>query len=472
MLEIPPGANSIVRTDTSRRTIIKGAAGFAGAAAITGSLPSAFATSDHHELPHPEDSGIDHIVVLMMENRSFDHMLGWVHGADGVQAGRVFKDTNGDDQQTFHLTKFQNCSSADPNHSFAGGRTQLNNGRMDGFLKTAKAGDTFPIGFYTEADVPFFASAARHWTICDHYHCSMLGPTWPNRFYLHSGQTDRLTTGGTTIDTGTTTSILPTIWDLAADANVSARYYFHDSAFTALWGSKYSSISFPFSQFQSDAATGSLPSISYVDPLFGGESLGTSQDDHPLADIRNGQVLMNTVYQTLSNSPDWARTLLIINYDEWGGFADHIAPEMAPVSAHEVTVGNVDSAVNADGTGSAYLGFRVPCILIGPRVRRGSVAHGQFDANSILNMITWRFNLPGLGVRSATSGNIATALDFSKRPELSLPPPIDLPNETFGSACADNPLADLEELNRSFAQHFADLGVIKSLMTMHGFKTT
>ena len=471
MAEKPPHDNNISASDTSRRTVIKGVAGMAGAAAIASSLPRAFAQVATSGLPNPADSGIDHIVVLMMENRSFDHMLGWLPGGNGVQAGRTFQDTSGAAHNSFLLTKFQNCSSSDPDHSFGGGRTQLNGGAMDGFLKTANVGDTFPIGYYSSADVPFFANAARYWTICDRYHCSILGPTWPNRFYMHSGQTDRLTTGGPTIDTNSLLSILPTIWDLAAAAGVPARYYFSDSAFTALWGSKYTGISFPLAQFKLDAAAGTLPSISYVDPSFTGEAQGTSNDDHPLADIRNGQVLMNEVYQALSTSPNWARTLLIINYDEWGGFADHVAPTLAPVSAHEVSVGNVDTAVNEDGTASAFLGFRVPCILIGPRARRGSVAGGLYDANSILNMITWRFGLPGIGIRATTSGNIATALNFSSAPNVSLPPPVNLVNQVYGSSCAANPMADLDQIDKTFADHVADLEKVKGLMIEHGFRT-
>ena len=193
---------------TSRRAVIKGVAGMAGAAAIGSAFPglatpaaparpaAAFGT-----LPLPADTGIDHVVVLMMENRSFDHMLGWVPGANGVQAGRSFVDTTGQSHDSAHLTLFQNCASADPDHSFDGGRTQMNGGAMDGFLLTQPAGDQFPIGYYEAADVPFFAMVAQNWTICDNYHCSILGPTWPNRFYMHSGQTDRLTTGGPTPDT-------------------------------------------------------------------------------------------------------------------------------------------------------------------------------------------------------------------------------------------------------------------------------
>ncbi|HVJ54816.1 MAG TPA: alkaline phosphatase family protein [Aliidongia sp.] len=464
-------ASPLSSIDTSRRNVIKGVAGIAGAAALSSSMPRAFAQAAPAGLPLPADSGIDHIVVLMMENRSFDHMLGWLPGAAGKQAGRTFVDNQGASHDSFLLTKFQNCSSADPDHSFQGGRTQLNGGAMDGFLKTAPNGDTFPIGYYTPADVPFFANAARYWTICDHYFCSILGPTWPNRFYMHSGQTDRLTTGGPTIDTNSLLSILPTIWDLAAAANLPAHYYFSDSAFTALWGGKYSGISFPLTQFMADAAAGTLPAISYVDPGFSGEGQGTSNDDHPLADIRNGQVLMNKVYQALSTSPNWAKTLFIINYDEWGGFADHVVPPMGPVSAHEVTVGNVDTPVNADGTASAHLGFRVPCILIGPRARRGSVASGQYDANAILNMITWRFGLPGIGVRATTSGNIATALNFSSAPNVSLPPPVNLVSQVYGSACAANPMADLDYINKTFAEHYADLDKVQKLMVEHGFRT-
>src|SRR5262249_3915532 len=137
------------------------------------------------------------------------------------------------------LTLFQNCSSHDPDHSWNGGRTHLNGGAMDGFLKTPPVGDHFAIGYYGASDVQFFASAARYWTICDNYHCGMLGPTFPNRFYMHSGQSDR-------ISNTATVSKLPAIWDLAAAAGLNAKYYFQDSAYTALWGGKFSSISFPF----------------------------------------------------------------------------------------------------------------------------------------------------------------------------------------------------------------------------------
>ncbi|HEV2677880.1 MAG TPA: alkaline phosphatase family protein [Aliidongia sp.] len=463
MTEKPPEDNILPLSNTSRRSVIKGVAGMAGVAAMGSSLTGAFAQVATGGLPQPADSGIDHIVVLMMENRSFDHMLGWVPGAAGKQAGRTFLDTNGVSHASFPLApNYQNCQFADPNHSFGGGRTHFDNGAMDGFLKTAKVGDTFPIGYYVANDVPFFAGAARHWTICDNYFCSILGPTWPNRFYMHTGQTDRLTTGGPSAYTNSLLSTLPSIWDTAAAAGVSAGYYYGDSAFTALWGGKYAGISFPFDQFLVDASAGTLPSITYIDPKFSGEAAGLSNDDHPLADIRNGQVLMNTVYQALTASPQWGRTLFVINYDEAGGFADHVPPALAPVSDSERTiVGNTDGR----------LGFRVPCVLIGPRARRGAVAKTQFDAVSILNMINWRFGLPSLGVRGVSSGNIATALDFVSAPNLTLPPPVNLVDQVYGAACAvnTNTALNMDVINESFADHLAEVRQLQDLMHQHGF---
>ena len=484
MADTPPDDKAPETSGTTRRSVIKGAAGLAGAAALGSSLPqAAFAQSVPGSLPDPKSSGIDHIVVLMMENRSFDHALGWVRGANGVQSGRTFVDNANNAHQSFHLTDFQNCTSADPDHGYTAGRTQRNGGAVDGFLKTQRAGDLFPIGYFLESDLPFFSYAAKHWTICDKYHCSVLGPTWPNRFYMHAGQTDRLTTGGPRIFPPTIPSIpgvppqllalvsviSPTIWDLAAAAGLSARYYFDNSdpnnfAFTALWGGKYAGITKSFNQFLADAASGNLPAISYIDPNFQGESAGTGNDDHPLNDVRNGQAFLDQVYQALTTSPNWPNTLFVINYDEWGGFADHVNPPVAPVSANEQNfVGNGAT----DGVpGSAFLGFRVPCIIIGPRARRGTVIHTQFDACSILNMISWRFGLPTLGARGSgpnASINMATALNFASPANVSIPGPTNVPPGPFGVACQTTSLSS-PEFRHSLEERLAEFETMKALM--------
>jgi phospholipase C len=475
MADTPPDDLNKDPSNTSRRDVIKGAAAVAGSAAISATMPRAFAQATTTGLPDPTASGINHIVVLMMENRSFDHMLGWLPGADGVQAGRSFTDTTGATFPSFHLTDTQNCTSHDPNHGFAGGRTQYNNGAMDGFLKTQAVGDHFPIGYFLASDVPFFSMAAKHWTICDQYHCSILAPTWPNRFYMHAGQTDRLTTGGQAAaplrvpgdTTGILSAISPTIWDLAANAGLVAKYYPSNmsQSFTSLWGAKYASITQPLSQFMTDAASGNLPAISYIDPNFAGEGQGTGNDDHPLNDIRNGQLLMNTVYNALTSSPNWPNTLFVINYDEWGGFADHVAPQQAPVTATEQNI-----VGNTDGTpGMARLGIRVPLVIAGPRARRGAVIHTQYDAVSILNMIAWRFGLPTPWARAQSSVNMATALNFSQPANPSVPPGVTIPVMQYGRNCSVNVAMMPEAAQQSFQDHFAELRILEGLTKKYGF---
>ena len=127
----------------------------------------------------------------MMENRSFDHFLGWLPHADGRQAGLSYPDPQGTPQSTFHQTQFNGCGFTDPDHSYSGGRLQYNDGKMDGFL-TDTANDTFAISYYTAKDRPFMSRLAQAYTTCDRYFCSILGPTYPNRFFQHAAQTDRL----------------------------------------------------------------------------------------------------------------------------------------------------------------------------------------------------------------------------------------------------------------------------------------
>ncbi|MDM4769345.1 alkaline phosphatase family protein [Solimonas sp. SE-A11] len=380
-------------------------------------------------LPPPEESGIDHIVVLMMENRSFDHFLGWVPGADGVQAGVSLKDKAGNTRQSRNLApNFQNCQLADPDHSYDGGRIHVNDGKMDGFLMTQPVGDDFAVGYYTADSLPFYKGCAEHWTICDRYFSSMLGLTTPNRIYMHAGQTDRLVNS-------VEISKLPTVWDRMIEKGRSVAYYYQDVSYLSFWGSKYTGFSnrYTKSRLKSDVMAGRLANLTYIDNVGStfNEGGSLSRDDHPVADIRDGQAFLNEVYDILRQGPDWERTLLVINYDEWGGFYDHVPPPFAPVTAEEAALGN-------DGR----LGGRVPCVIIGPRARRGHVEHQQFDPNSILNMIAWRFGFEPLGAR-ASSTNLAHALDFSSAPKPAAPA-FDVPGGPFGGLCL--PLATILHL--------------------------
>jgi phospholipase C len=376
-------------------------------AAAAGLVAAGVAPAGAEALPAPRRSGIEHIVVVTMENRSFDHLLGWLPGADGRQAGLLYTDAAGAAHPTFALAPdFQGCAYADPNHSYEGGRIAFNGGGCDGWLRVP-GNDTFSIGFYGPADLSWLGGAARYWTVCDRYFASIMAETFPNRFYLHAGQTDR-------IHNSFAISGLPTIWDRLKKAGISHRYYFSDVPFLALWGRKYVNISKPFQRFLKDCRLGRLPRVSYVEPRMLGEPLGVSNDDHPFADVRAGGRFLRQVYRAVTRSPNWRRTVLVISYDEWGGFFDHVPPGTAAIPPADKAAGNTDGR----------LGFRVPALVISPFARRRTVSHLTFDHTSILRMIEWRFGLDPLTERDATATNLAKVLRLSSpsRNAPSFPP--------------------------------------------------
>ncbi|MDQ1535063.1 MAG: phospholipase [Actinomycetota bacterium] len=386
---------------TRRDLLIRGAglAGAAGAASLLGGSAIARAATNlaTPTLPPPGQSGINHVVVVMMENRSFDHMLGWLPNADGTQAGLSFVDEFGVRRPTARLAGFQGCGHPDPDHSYEGGRVQYNNGACDGFLLGRN--DQYAIGYYTDDDLPFYGNAAPYWTTCDRYFAAIMAATYPNRFYMHSAQTDRLHNG----DLGGTT--LPTIWDRLAAKGVSHKYYYSDVPFIALWGSTYTDIAHRYDEFLADCESGDLPSVSFLDPRFINEGAGTAGDDHPHSDIRVGQAFLNQVYEAITNSPAWKHTVFVITYDEWGGFFDHVPPGLA-----------------RDANPAARLrGFRVPAIVISPYAKRYHVAHRTYDHTSILKMIEWRWRLQPLTLRDAHARNIAEVLDFTHPPDKHAP---------------------------------------------------
>jgi phospholipase C len=400
----------------TRRRFLGSLTTSASVAAIGGArafLPVTHAATSN--LPDPSSSGIDYIVLVMMENRSFDHFLGWLPDANGRQSGLTYMDKAGVPHPTYHMGDNQNCNLEDPDHSYAGGRAQYDAGACDGWLR-AGTDDLFPIGYYLPEDLSFLSQAAPQWTVCDNYFAGTLAPTYPNRFYQHAAQTDRL-------DDSTAISTLPTIWDRLAGAGLTGRYYYSDIPFTALWGARYLDLSRPFTEFLAACEAGTLPQVSFVDPRFEDESSGSSDDDHPHADIRNGEAFLDQVYSAVTQSPAWSRTVLIINFDEWGGFFDHVPPPFKPIPLS-------DAAVGSDGR----LGFRVPALVISPFARRRYVSSTQFDHTSVLKLIEWRWRLDPLTVRDSGAHNLATVLNFSE-PNQQLPQ-YSVPAGPFGTVCS------------------------------------
>ncbi len=362
-------------------------------------------------LPSPESSGIDHIVVVTMENRSFDHFLGWLPNANGwasQQPALTFTDTSGRAYPPQNLgSDYDGCGHPVPDNSYGTPNlTAYDNGKMDGFLRV-KGSDVYSIGYYTSAEIPFLAGLAQTYTTCDQWFAPILAETFPNRMFLWAAQTDRLTNS-----IGLTN--LPTIFDRLAAKNVSHRYYFGNIPFLALWGLKYLSSSSRFSEFLQHAAAGDLPAVSFVDPKFTEIDDGLGNDDHPHSDIRNGDAFLSQVFHALAEGPKWSSTVLIIIFDEWGGFFDHVAPPLA------VPANTVDThLVN----GQVLLGFRVPTIIASPFTKGNNrVDSAVYDHTSILKLIEWRWSLSPLTPRDASAGigNPAAKFNFNS-PDASVP---------------------------------------------------
>jgi phospholipase C len=430
----------------SRRQLL-GTAGAAGLWAVTGGWrsparslagPGPSPDSGPAPLPGPGAGGFDHLVVVMMENRSFDHFLGWLPGANGAQDATTprYPDASGRLHPNHRLTDPRGCGLTDPDHSYAGGRFQLHAGAMDYF---ARRDDLHALGFYPEGDRPFMSALARHYTTCDAYFCSFLGSTWPNRFFVHAAQTQDVANRSTTVT-------LPTIWDqLNQPGGPTGRYYYSDAPFLAMWGAKYRAISEPHREFLVAARTGTLPNVAFVDPSFVGSGEGRANDDHPRAHIGAGDAFLAEAFHALSRGPAWDRTVLVVTYDEWGGFYDHVVPPRVtpgvPLGAHPASGPDKDVV-----DGRVLVGFRVPCIVAGPLARgtdptRPRIDHRLYDHTSILKLIEWRWRLRPLGQRDASDrpsdpANLAGALHFGWA-DASVPATIPYPIPPPPGSCHD-----------------------------------
>lgn len=392
-----------------RRRFLVGA-GALGGAALSGGLLSACRPAEGSVLNLPAaQCPIDHVVVLMMENRSFDHWLGWMGEDEAwLEAGRgrygagftvdaaphqTYLGPDGTAVSTAPMAEllasgnpWRGCDHPDPGHSWRAGRVQ----RDAGFLATGSGNDAFALGYYRGQDLPFTSALARRFTVCDAYFSSILGPTYPNREYLHAGQSGGIKTNY--LPTAEGGFSWPTIWDRLAAAGVSAGYYYVDLPVTALFGQRHLPISHKIDDYFADCAAGTLPQVTFLDPGFLG---GSRTDNHPHADIRAGEAFMRDVFAAFARSPHWGNGLFVLTYDEWGGFFDHVAPPVV-----------VDDRLNLDDDQENFgqTGFRVPTVLASPYSRVGSVDHERYDHASVLRFLEWRFlGAPAIGVAQTGS---------------------------------------------------------------------
>ena len=421
-------------TPLTRRGLMAGAAGSAALIALEAcgssstkssgstkpsSTPTAKAKASVGGITDPSKAPFDTVVVLMMENRSFDHLLGWVPGANGKQAGLTFPAYKGGTATTAPLgSNTQACGDKDPAHDWKSMAIQYNNGKIDGWLQTQVTGDHFPIGYYEEAQVPILGTLAQNYTLFDSYHCSLLAATWPNRFYQLCAATDVDETGlFPAAGKPRPSNLKLSIFDRVREAGLTAGYYTWGEPMTELFSSKaYDDITHPKDDFFTAAAAGKLPNVTFIDPDYTtvSEYLGTSNDYHPHGDIEAGEGYVADVYNALRTSPQWERLVFVLNFDENGSFYDHVVPPTA-----------IDDNVNPNpGPHPDYkrLGFRVPAIGMGPFAPKKIESDGPYEHCSVLKMIEWRWGLKPMTARDANAKNFADALDFTKTRE-----PITLP---------------------------------------------
>lgn len=371
---------------------------------------------------------IEHLVILMMENRSFDHYLGALSRdarypyrgvVEGLpNDGSEFSNPmlQGGEVQSWPLDVY--CGYDDPPHGPLPQIANYDKGAMDGFVKnyqTMIAGLSnpmpntsakVPMGFYDRSTLPVLYALADNFTVCDHWFSSMLSSTWPNRKYLHSGRRDG--------DPDTQTlPIWPgfettPIWDVLEDVvdpngnRYTWKSYFSDLPFLAFW---YEFTAFhalknfaPIVDFVHDCREDSLPTVSIIDPPF------SLADDHPSHDVRLGQKFLGLLVDALTHSESWDKTALVITYDENGGFFDHVAPPPA------FGTNQVDTP----------MGFRVPSLVISPYTP-GGVCKTNFDHTSIMKSIAvrWGIDFPAseFGTRFQDAPEIwSTCFDFSRPP--------------------------------------------------------
>jgi phospholipase C len=381
-----------------------------------GSLP-------YPDLPAGRDTIplIRHIVVLMMENHSYDNKLGMLkrRGADGFTIGKNGKPTatnpykNGKTQHAFRMPT--TCQlSGQPTQDWLDSHIQYDHGKLEGFVESGSG--PVSMGYWQQQDQPFYYSLASTFPIADRYFCSLLGQTFPNRRYLMAA-----TSLGMVNDT------LPsgypargTIFDLLDAHHISWRNYYSTTPSTLLFPTVYfanfGTKILPLGQFFKDAASGHLPGYCIIDPDY-----STHSEENP-QNIAVGEAFAAEVIRAVMSGPEWASTLLIWTYDEHGGYYDHVPPPKA-IPPDDIPPEVPKSEVFG---GFSRYGFRVPCAVVSPWARRNHVSHRVFDHASICKLVETKWNLPAMTFRDANANNMLDMVDL-KRPAFIKPPRLAAP---------------------------------------------
>jgi phospholipase C len=383
---------------------------------------------------------IEHVIVLMLENRSYDHMLGYLpngHELTGDEFNRV-EPSNLASEQVPVSNRSGYITAVDPAHDFVSVEKQLygksgyivNPAPMNGFVAVymEKAKGDVEMGkkimeCFDPVKIPALTTLAREFCVCDRWFSAVPGPTWLNRFYAHAATCD-----GMIVDSAKHEYRMRTIYDALSEKGLSWNIYYGDVPQSIILQHHWRTLDRfrRLERFFSDAENGELATYSFIEPRYLSFHQWKATDEHPPHDVKLGEYLIAEVYDTLRNSPLWEKSLLVVLYDEHGGFFDHVPPP--------------DSVPNPDGKKSKLppfdftrLGVRVPAILVAPFVEKGQVDSTIYEHSSLPATIKTLFNLPkGLTARDKAANtfekNLTRSIPRSDAP-LKLPVPGE-PNES------------------------------------------
>jgi phospholipase C len=395
---------------------------------------------------------IEHIVVLMMENHSYDNVLGMLGRGDGFTLGSDGLPTatnpypNGQIQHAFRMPTTCQLSGL-PSQEWLAAHTAYDNGAMDGFVRAPTGPYTSNIvggvamGYWTADDLPFTYSLANAFPVGDHWHCSLLGQTDPNRRYLIAGTSAGMTDDGGTSALSYLVPAAGTIFNMLDGHNISWENYVTSYPTGATPELYPLNDTFPelfhkksFADFFSDAASGNLPAFSFLD-----ENFSTQSQEDP-QNIVVGEAMMAQVVDAIGSSPLWKTTLLAILYDEHGGYYDHVPP---PAAIPPDNIAPIVQIGESTYDGFARYGIRVPSIVVSPYARPGVITSVLHDHTSVLAMVERKWNLPALTYRDANANDLTDFLDMSAlaagQPTLPTLPKLAPPGDTSSRlACSSS----------------------------------
>ncbi|KAH9613941.1 hypothetical protein KSS87_016153 [Heliosperma pusillum] len=386
-------------------------------------------------------SPIKTIVVLVLENRSFDHLIGWmkrlnpqINGLTGTECNPI--STKNPGSKTVCVSDDVEYVDPDPGHEFEDVTKQIYGSSqipvMNGFVEqalsmTGNVSDTVMRGFKPE-NVPITARLVKEFAVFDRWFSGLPGPTQPNRLFVYSG-----TSHGAIKHVKRQLALgypQKTIFDSVHENGLNFGIYFQSVPSTLFYRNlrrlKYVFKFHLFDKFKKDAKAGKLPNLAVIEPRFFDLKGKPANDDHPSHDVANGQKLVKEVYETLRACPQWNETLLIITYDEHGGFYDHVQTPYVNVPSPDGNTGPPPSFFKFD-----RLGVRVPTIMVSPWIKKGTVVskprgptpNSEYEHSSIPATIKKIFNLKSnfLTHRDAWAGTFEGVVTQLTQPRTDCP---------------------------------------------------